>query len=60
MTLPRSGRTRKTGFWRIAVSTKDEPLLALTPTGEDEILYVIGVRDRTFYLDGKLWELAKL
>ena len=42
------------------MSTKDEPLLVLKPTGEDEMLYVISVRDRTLHLDGKPWELAKL
>jgi hypothetical protein len=42
------------------VSTKDQPLLVLKPTGEDEMLYVISVRDGTLHLDGKPWELGKL
>ena len=53
-------RTRKVGFWRIAVSTKDQPLLVLKPTGEDEMLYVISLRGRTLNLDGKPWERTKL
>lgn len=60
LTRSRPTRTRKTGFWHIAVSTKDQPLLVLKPTGEDEMLYVITVQDRTLNLDGKPWELAKL
>ena len=60
LTIPSSRRTQKTGFWSIAVSTKDQPLLVLKPTGEDEMLYVISVRDRALHLDGKRWELAKL
>lgn len=60
LTLPRSSRRLKTGFWSIAVSTKDQPLLVLKPTGEDEMLYVISERDRTLHLDGKPFDRAKL
>lgn len=60
MSLSKPSRTKKSGFWRIAVSTKDEPLLVLTPTGEEELLYGISVRNRTLHLDGKPWELTKL
>jgi hypothetical protein len=59
MSLSKPSRTKKSGFWRIAVSTKDELLLVLTPTGEDELLYVISVRNRTLHLDGKPWELTR-
>ena len=55
----RPSRTKKVGFWRIAVSTKDQPLLVLIPSGEDEILYVISVRDKTLHLDGKPWALTR-
>jgi hypothetical protein len=32
---PTPSRTKKTGFWRIAASTKDQPLLVLKPTGTE-------------------------
>lgn len=60
VTRSNPSRTKKTGFWRIAVSTKDEPLLVLKPSDEEELLYVISVQDRTLHLDGKPWELTKL
>ncbi len=58
-TRSRPSRTKKVGFWRIAVSTKDQPLLVLKPSDEDEILYVISVRDKTLHLDGKPWALTR-
>jgi hypothetical protein len=60
ITASRPSRTKKTGFWRVAVSTADQPLLVLKPSDEDEMLYLITVRDRTLHLDGKPWELTKL
>ena len=58
-TRARPSRTKKVGFWRIAVSTRDQPLLVLKPSDEDEILYVISVRDKTLHLDGKPWALTR-
>jgi hypothetical protein len=58
-TRSRPSRTKKVGFWRIAVSTRDQPLLVLKPSDEDEILYVISVRDQTLHLDGKPWALTR-